>query len=127
MGADQEIDGVITFLAADVAGRVLVQVKSGQVRPGDIRARVGTVARAPAAIGVFVTLEAPSRHMLMEATRAGVYLAPGGDKSYPRIQILTIDALLHGATVAMPPPQGTFRQAPRAPDDGAPQGTLGLG
>jgi|GEM_PF-1315248 len=127
MGADGGIDGVIPFCVADATERVLVQVKSDPVTPGDIRALVGTVARAQAAIGVFVTLEAPSRHMLMEAARAGVYLAPGGDTSYPRIQILTIAALLKGAKVAMPPLHGTFRQAPRAAGSAAQQGTLGLG
>jgi len=54
------------------------------------------------------------------------YTSPGWGKSYPRIQILTIAELLHGATVAMPPQHGTFRQAPRAGGE-AQQGLLGLG
>ncbi len=33
------------------------------------------------------------------------------------LQILTIEELLAGATVAMPPPHGTFRQAPRAREE----------
>ena len=126
-GADRGIDGVITFLDADSAGRVLVQVKSGHVKSGDIRDLVGTVEREKAAIGVFVTLEEPSREMLTEAVSAGMYYSPGWGKTYPRIQILTIAALLHGATVAMPPQHGTFRQAPRAAGSDAQQGLLGLG
>jgi len=126
-GADRGIDGVITFLDADSAGRVLVQVKSGHVKSGDIRDLVGTVEREKAALGVFVTLEEPSREMRTEAVSAGVYTSPGWGKDYPRIQILTIAELLHGATVAMPPQHGTFRQAPRAASDEAQQGLLGLG
>ena len=127
-GADRGIDGVITFLDADSAGRVLVQVKSGHVKSGDIRDLVGTVDREKAAIGVFVTLEEPSREMRTEAISAGVYHSPGWGKDYPRIQILTIADLLRGATVAMPPQHGTFRQAPRAASsDAAQQGLLGLG
>ena len=41
-GADRGIDGVITFLDADSAGRVQVQVKSGKLGPTDIRDLVGT-------------------------------------------------------------------------------------
>ncbi len=41
--------------------RVLVQVKSGHVKSGDIRDLVGTVQRENAAIGVFITLETPSK------------------------------------------------------------------
>ena len=37
--------------------RVLVQVKSGHVKSGDIRDLVGTVQREQAAMGVFITLE----------------------------------------------------------------------
>ncbi|MDQ2806486.1 MAG: restriction endonuclease [Chloroflexota bacterium] len=118
---------MITFLDADAVGRVLVQVKSGHVKSGDIRDLVGTVDREKAAIGVFVTLEEPSRDMRTEAVSAGVYPSPGWGKEYPRIQILTIAELLHGATVAMPPQHGTFRQAPRTAGSDAQQGLLGLG
>jgi len=125
-GADRGIDGVITFLDADSAGRVLVQVKSGHVKSGDIRDLVGTVEREKAAIGVFVTLEEPSREMRTEAVSAGVYRSPGWGKDYPRIQILTIAELLHGAAVKMPPQHGTFKQAPKTATSDAAQGTLEL-
>ena len=36
-----------------------------------------------------------------------------GGATTPRIQILTIADLLHGAEVKMPPEHGTFRQARR--------------
>ena len=114
-GSDKGIDGVITFLddASGKPKRVLVQVKSGKVKSGDIRDLVGTVQREAAQIGVFLTLEEPSRDMLTEAAAAGVYRSPGWGKDYPKMQILTIADLLRGAEIKMPPAHGTFRQAQR--------------
>jgi len=114
-GSDQGIDGVINFID-DQSGRpkkVLVQVKSGGVKSGDIRDLVGTVQGGNAAIGVFITLEAPSGPMQSEAVKHGFYHSEGWGKDYPRIQILTVAGLLHGAEIKMPPAYGTFKQAPR--------------
>lgn len=114
-GNDKGIDGIINFID-DTTGkpkRVLVQVKSGKVKSGDIRDLVGTVQRENAQIGIFVTLEEPSRDMLTEATSAGFYRSPGWGQNYPKLQILTIAQLLHGGEVKMPPPFGTFKQARR--------------
>ncbi len=112
-GSDKGIDGVITFIddAYDKPKRVLVQVKSGHVKSGDIRDLVGTVQRENAAIGVFITLEPPSRDMSTEAVTAGYYESPGWNQKYLRIQILTITELLKGARIDMPPQFGTFKQA----------------
>ena len=114
-GSDKGIDGVITFIddAYSKPKRVLVQVKSGHVKSGDIRDLVGTVQRENAVIGVFITLEAPSRDMTTEAVSAGYYESPGWNQKYPRIQICTIAELLKGAKVEMPPQYGTFKQAPK--------------
>ena len=119
-GSDKGIDGVITFLddATNKAKRVLVQVKSGKVKSGDIRDLVGTIEREKAAIGVFVTLEEPSRDMVTEAANAGFYHSPGWNRKYPRVQILTIAQLLAGGEIAMPPAYGTFKQAQRVERDG---------
>ncbi len=109
------------------AKRVLVQVKSGHVKSGDIRDLVGTVKRENAAIGVFLTLEKPSRDMLTEASSTGFYHSPGWGQNYPRIQILTIEDLLHGAEVKMPPQFGTFKQAQRVKPRDAEQPELEFG
>ncbi len=45
--------------------------------------------------------------------KAGFYHSPGWNEDYPRIQILTVEELLRGAGVKMPPPFGTFKQAVR--------------
>src|SRR5712692_3645931 len=63
-GSDKGIDGVIAFVeGGGSVKRVLVQVKSGHVKSGDIRDLIGTVQREQAAIGIFITLEEPSRDM----------------------------------------------------------------
>jgi len=51
--------------------------------------------------------------MLTEAASAGVYRAAHWGRDYPRIQILTVAGLLHGAEVKMPTAHGTFKQAQR--------------
>ncbi len=125
-GADKGIDGVINF-ADSRPGRVLVQVKSGHVKRGDVAELRGTIEREEAAIGVFITLEKPTKPMEKEAWEAGFYQSPGWGKDYPRIQILTIDELLHGAGVKMPPQHGTFKEAQKVqePVSAHPQFELG--
>ena len=115
-GSDKGVDGVITFLD-DNTGKpkqAIVQVKSGHVKSGDIRDLKGTLEREKAALGVFITLEPPSADMETEAVSAGFYESPGWNQKYRRIQILTIEMLLHGAQVQMPPTAQTFKQAPKA-------------
>ncbi|MGB3717244.1 MAG: hypothetical protein WA996_22710 [Candidatus Promineifilaceae bacterium] len=46
-----------------------------------------------------------------EAAAAGFYHSPGWEKDYPRIQILTVEQLLDGARVDMPPTGMTFKVA----------------
>ena len=103
-GADQGIDGVITFIddAKGTARRAIVQVKSGKVNAAQIRDLIGTVEREKAAIGIFITLEPATKPMHTEAIVAGVYHSPVWHEDYPRIQLLTIKELLGGATVKMP-------------------------
>ncbi len=127
-GSDKGIDGVIAFIDDNTgkAKRVLVQVKSGHVNASHIRDLVGTVQREQASIGVYITLEEPTRDMITEALKAGFYRSPGWNKDFPRIQILTIDELLHNAEVKMPPQFGTFKQAQRVQQAEAEQAELGL-
>jgi DNA modification methylase len=115
-GADRGVDGVITFMEpGGKPARVIVQVKSGKVKSGDIRDLKGTVEREKAAIGVFITLEVPTREMTTEALSAGYYEPTGlaSGTRFPRLQILSIEALLDGATVQMPMSFVTFKQAER--------------
>jgi len=102
-GADKGIDGVIHFID-DPSGnvrRVVVQVKSGHIGVNAVRELKAVAANE--AIGVLITLEPPTGPMKVEAVEAGYYHSPIWDKDYPKIQILTIEELLQGKTVDMPP------------------------
>jgi site-specific DNA-methyltransferase (adenine-specific) len=115
-GADKGIDGVIQFID-DPTGkpkRAVVQVKSGHVAVNAIRELKAVAAHD--ALGIFITLEPPTVPMQTEAIGAGFYHSPGWDKDYPKIQILTIEELLHGKIVDMPPQTQTsvtFTKAPK--------------
>lgn len=126
-GADKGIDGQLFFHDEGPRGKtkqVIISVKSGKVKPGDVRDLRGVVERENAAIGVLITLEEPSDQMRSEAASAGFYQSPVGTK-HPRIQILTIRELLEqNKRIDMPPPgwaeNRTFKKAPpqkKVPDD----------
>ncbi len=118
-GADQGVDGVITFLDTPdgKAKRAIVQVKSGKVGVRDIRDLIGTVEREKAQIGIFITLEDPTKPMEAEANGAGFYHSPVTKRGYPRIQIRTISELLAGTGVQLPRDTTTFKQAAPPPPD----------
>ena len=117
-GADKGIDGHINFFD-DNSGKaktIIVQVKSGHVNSSHIRDLKGVLDREKAQIGVYITLEEPTKPMIEEATTAGFYEPehfPG--TYYPRIQILTIQQLLDGKQVQYPrhAPVATFKRAQR--------------
>ena len=102
-GADKGIDGVIYFIddPTGKAKRAVVQVKSGHVGVNAIRELKAVAVHD--ALGIFITLEPPTTPMQTEAIGAGFYHSPIWNKDYPKIQILTIEELLHGKTVDMPP------------------------
>jgi len=93
--------------------RVLVQVKSGHIKAGDIRDLHGVVDRENAPIGALITLEPPTKDMEKEALSAGYYTSDLWQTDYPKIQILTIEQLFNGEKVQMPPAHGTFKKAER--------------
>ena len=117
-GADTGIDGYAYFFDdnSGKAKQIIVQVKSGHVTVSQIRDLKGVLDREKAQIGVFITLQEPTKPMLQEAVTAGYYvpeLYP--DQRYPRLQILTIRELLEGKCVQYPrvAPVATFKRAER--------------
>ncbi|KKM08431.1 DNA methylase [Clostridiales bacterium PH28_bin88] len=127
-GSDRGIDGIIPFVD-DRTGKpkqVMVQVKSGNVNSGTIRDLRGVIERDNAPIGVLVTLENPSRDMIREAVSAGFYSSELWQQKYPRLQILTIEELLTGKTVQMPPAYSAFKKAERVKKQEGTQGELGI-
>jgi len=107
-GADQGIDGIITFLKGIdneknyKYGKVIVQVKSGKVQRDDIATLKGDVEREKADMGLFLTLEEPSQPMKTEAVSAGTFALPFSKKEFPKIQIITIEELLAGREPDIP-------------------------
>jgi site-specific DNA-methyltransferase (adenine-specific) len=126
-GADRGIDGRITFTGpGKKLESVLVSVKSGHVNSAQVRDLKGTLDREKAAMGIFVTLEEPTREMRLEATTAGMYRV--WERDYPKIQILSIRELLEeGRKPALPPlVLPTFQQAERVKERGGEQAELEL-
>lgn len=117
-GADAGIDGIINFFDDNSgrAKRVAVQVKSGNVSRGSVAQLKTDMQTAEAEIGLFITLNEPTRPMLQEAVSAGFYTPEHyPDHQYPRLQILAVAELLNGAEAQYPrvAPPATFRRAPR--------------
>lgn len=106
-GADRGIDGRIYFFPqARVKGKpeqIIFSVKAGNITVSHIRDLVGVINREKAAIGVFISLNKPTRPMRREAASAGFYESVEVVQNiYPRIQLLTIEELLDGKHVEYP-------------------------
>jgi site-specific DNA-methyltransferase (adenine-specific) len=119
-GSDKGVDGAINFIGdGGKLQQVLIQVKSGHVNSAIIRDLCGVIDREGAAIGALITLDPPTRDMLTEAASAGFFRSETWQKDYPRIQILTIEDLLAGKTLEMPPSAyGTFKKAEKVKKKG---------
>lgn len=106
-GADKGIDGCIYFHDEPKMIKtkaIIIQVKCGHINRGMIDALKGVVEREGAQIGVFITLQKPTKPMRKEALSAGFYKSPS-DKDYPKIQILTIKDLINGNKNIERPPK----------------------
>ena len=101
--ADTGIDGYIYFWDSnDEIKNVIIQVKSGKVGVKDIRELDSVVKRENAAMGIFITLEQPSKGMISEAASCGFYQSNINKKNYPKIQILTISEIFEGVLPNLP-------------------------
>ena len=64
--------------------------------------------------------------MLQEAAEKGFYHSPGWNKDFARIQIITVEDILNGKTVDLPPNLQTFKQAEKLVAESKDQGMLGF-
>ncbi len=117
-GADSGVDGSINFFDdnSGKAKRIIVQVKSGKVNRGQVATLIGDMKDQQAELGIFITLQQPTRPMRELALGQGVYTPQHfPDYSYPRVQILTIEELLDGAQPEYPrfAAPATFKRASR--------------
>lgn len=130
-GADAGIDGRIYF-HDDATGdtkQVIISVKAGKPHLSYMRDLRGVVDRENAEIGVLVTMHEPTQPMKAEAASGGFYQSPGWGETYPKLQILTIEELLNGKVIEMPPigqVNVTFKKAPKTSRDKGNQPELGI-
>ena len=125
-GADHGIDGVLHFINGPRRSthRAIIQVKSGRVSVAHIRDLVGTVERENAAMGLFITLENPTRAMVSEAVSAGFYHSELWQRDYPKIQIRTVQDLLNRNEFEIPPNPSMYQDSQRAQRNPGRQGDL---
>ena len=110
-GADLGIDGILKFKLGNKFEKIIVQVKSGSVHVNQVRELIHVVDKEKAAIGVFATLNPPTKPMIKEAVQEGFY-KPFEHLIYKRIQIMTVDEILKGAVIDYPKfGDVTFKQA----------------
>jgi site-specific DNA-methyltransferase (adenine-specific) len=100
-GMDRGIDGYLNFRDANSKPQFgIISVKGGNIKSGDVRDLKGTMDREKAALGIFLTLNEPTREMEKEAASAGIY-ETGGMKM-PRLQILTAEQIVDGKRPQVP-------------------------
>jgi hypothetical protein len=126
-GSDHGIDGRLYF-HDDSTGKtkqVILSVKGGHTNVAHVRDLVGVLEREKAEMGVLISLEEATKPMRAEAASAGFYESPWG--KHPRVQVLTIEELLAGQGIDMPPIKQvnqTFKKTPRQKKDSP--GQMGL-
>lgn len=87
-GMDRGIDGYLHFRDAERnAQTAIISVKGGATNSGHVRDLKGTMERENAVMGIFLTLNPPTREMTREAAAAGFFHT--GGRQFPKVQILT--------------------------------------
>ncbi|MCU0832492.1 MAG: hypothetical protein MUC58_13460 [Rhizobiaceae bacterium] len=100
-------------------------MKGGGVSVDQIHKLKSVIEREKALVGIFITLNEPTKPMKAEAAAAGFADTTWG--RVPRIQILTIEGLLSYSEAARLPvvDSSAFKKAPKEKPKGD-QGDLGL-
>ena len=126
-GADRGIDGLLYFIDGPrrTSHKIVVQVKGGRVSSPQVRDLKGVVERENAALGLFISLDTPTRDMRAEAASGGLYHSDIWQKDYPKIQIRTIAELLEGKGFEIPPHPPMLQAASRVRRAEGRQSTLG--
>ena len=119
-GADKGIDGKLFFVGDNPKEleTIIISVKSGHVERKIMHELGGVVEREKAVIGVLITMKPPTRDMNEEVLAGGFYESTVWGKKYPRLQILSIEEIMGGAGIAMPPinqVNATFIKAHKEP------------
>lgn len=114
-GGDGGVDGFL-YIKPDgkKTEKVIVSVKGGQsLNPAMVKDLIVTVDQEGAKMGVFLTLEPPTKGMRTQAAAAGFYKTDYGQ--FPKIQIVTVEQLFGPSNPLHLPWQDTsvFKKAKR--------------
>ena len=114
-GGDRGVDGSL-YIKPDgkKTEKVIVSVKGGQsLNPAMVKDLIVTVDQEGAKMGVFLTLEPPTKGMISQAAAAGFYKTDYGQ--FPKVQIVTVEALFGPSNPLHLPWQDTsvFKKAKR--------------
>ena len=125
-GADRGIDGVIYFVDGPrrTPQKVVIQVKGGHVSAPQVRDLKGVVEREKAALGLFISLEAPTGPMRSEAASGGFFHSDLWKREYPKIQLRTVSEMMSGQGFDLPPRQPMYQAAERVRHAEGEQGTM---
>ncbi|MDE2785086.1 MAG: restriction endonuclease [Chloroflexota bacterium] len=125
-GADRGIDGVIYFIDGRrrTPQKVVIQVKGGRVSSPQVRDLKGVVEREQAALGLFISLESPTREMQREAASGGIYHSELWDRDFAKIQLRTIGEMLSGQGFNLPPIASAYQPARRVEQSQGSQANL---
>jgi len=124
-GADTGIDGVLYLKTGRAkTDRAIIEVKGGGVSVDQVHKLKSVVERENALLGLFLTLEPPTKPMEKEAAAAGfVELDMGtGTARFPKLQILTVEALMAGARPRLPVIDSTVYKKARREERDTQQG-----
>jgi adenine specific DNA methylase Mod len=103
-GADRGIDGRMLFKNGPYGdGLIIISVKGGEhVGVQMVRDLRGVIEREGAEMGVLVSLAEPTGPMKSEAAAAG-FVRKSAHGRLPRLQVVTIEEIINGTGLVMPP------------------------
>jgi site-specific DNA-methyltransferase (adenine-specific) len=113
-GGDTGMDGFLFF--KDFEGnfhRIVIEVKGGDYQPKDIRSLAHVLKREESPMGILVALRPPTKGMLGAAAELGKWTMPGSRKSYPVLQLVTIQDFFDGKKPELPDTSETLKKAKR--------------
>ncbi len=125
-GADRGIDGVIYFVDGPrrTPQKIVIQVKGGHVSAPQVRDLKGVVEREKAALGLFISLEAPTGPMRSEAASGGFFHSDLWQREFPKIQLRTVSEMMVGQGFDLPSRQPMYQAAERVRHTEGEQGTM---
>jgi site-specific DNA-methyltransferase (adenine-specific) len=113
-GGDTGMDGFLYFEDyKHEYHRIIIEVKGGDYQPKDVRALAHVLKREQSPMGILIALRKPTKGMLTAAAELGTWAMPGSRKSFPVLQIMTIEDFFNGKKPELPDTSGTLKKAKR--------------